>query len=107
MQKLSKFLCHRSSLVHFVRTRDVNWSIARGEWCNPGGRWRRIGPLGRADFIGGWDYPAGVTTAGPEVDARSRRMIAGVLLAVALLIVAYWVAWLARRYLGGSATRAG
>ena len=34
-------------------------------------------------------------------------MIAGVLLAVALLIVAYWVAWLARRSLVASATGAG
>ncbi len=34
-------------------------------------------------------------------------MIAGVLLAVALLIVAYWVAWLARRSLVASAPGAG
>jgi hypothetical protein len=38
------------------------------------------------------------------LDARSRRTMATVLLAAALLIVAYWVAWLAHRSLVASET---
>jgi hypothetical protein len=45
-------------------------------------------------------------TADTPVEARTRRAMAGLLLAAALLIVAYWVAWLARRALVASETGA-
>jgi hypothetical protein len=43
-------------------------------------------------------------TAGTPVAARSRRAMAGLLLAAALLIAAYWLAWLAHRSLVASET---
>ncbi len=43
-------------------------------------------------------------TTGTTVDTRSRRAMAGLLLAAALLIVAYWVAWLVHRSLVASET---
>jgi hypothetical protein len=48
-------------------------------------------------------------TAIPDtpVEARRRRAMDGLLLAAALLIVAYWVAWLAHRSLVASETSAG
>ena len=45
-------------------------------------------------------------TAGTPVAARSRRAMAGLLLAAALLIAAYWLAWLAHRSLVASETGA-
>ena len=52
-------------------------------------------------------YPAGVTSAAASgVDARQRRAMAGLLLAAALLIVAYWLAWLLHRSLVASETGA-
>lgn len=52
-------------------------------------------------------YPAGMTTtAGIPVDARSRRAMAGLLLAAALLIAGYWLAWLLHRSLVASETGA-
>ena len=43
-------------------------------------------------------YPAEVTTAdGHPLEARSRRAMAGLLLAAALLIAGYWLAWLLHR----------
>ncbi len=45
-------------------------------------------------------------TTGTTVDTRSRRAMAGLLLAAALLIVAYWVAWLLHRSLVASETGA-
>jgi hypothetical protein len=44
------------------------------------------------------------TAAGTPVEERSRRAMAGLLLAAALLIVAYWVAWLTHRSLVASET---
>ena len=44
--------------------------------------------------------------AGTPVAARSRRAMAGLLLAAALLIAAYWLAWLAHRSLVASETGA-
>src|ERR1700723_2113190 len=56
------------------------------------GRSRR--PLSRPDRR----YPAEVTTAdGHPLEARSRRAMAGLLLAAALLIAGYWLAWLLHR----------
>jgi hypothetical protein len=50
-------------------------------------------------------YPATVTTrTGTPVTARSRRAMAGLLLAAALLIAAYWLAWLLHRSLVASET---
>jgi hypothetical protein len=50
-------------------------------------------------------YPAGVTfAAATGVDARQRRAMAGLLLAAALLIAAYWLAWLLHRSLVASET---
>jgi hypothetical protein len=46
------------------------------------------------------------TTAGTPVDARARRAMAGLLLAAALLIAAYWLAWLLHRSLVASETGA-
>jgi hypothetical protein len=52
-------------------------------------------------------YPAGVTTAAATgVDVRQRRAMAGLLLAAALLIAAYWLAWLLHRSLVASETGA-
>ena len=45
-------------------------------------------------------------TAGTPVAARNRRTMAGLLLAAALLIAAYWLAWLAHRSLVASETGA-
>ena len=45
-------------------------------------------------------------TTGTPVEVRGRRAMAGVLLAAALLIVAYWVAWLLHRSLVASETGA-
>ncbi len=45
-------------------------------------------------------------TADTPVDARGRRAMAALLLAAALLIVAYWLAWLAHRSLVASETGA-
>ena len=45
-------------------------------------------------------------TADTPVEARGRRAMAGMLLGAALLIVAYWVAWLAHRSLVASETGA-
>src|SRR5271167_5139817 len=45
-------------------------------------------------------------TAGTGVDAHGRRAMAGLLLAAALLVVAYWVAWLTHRSLVASETGA-
>ena len=45
-------------------------------------------------------------TAGTPVAARSRRAMAALLLAAALLIAAYWLAWLAHRSLVASETGA-
>lgn len=44
------------------------------------------------------------TAAGTPVEERSRRAMAGLLLAAALLIIAYWVAWLTHRSLVASET---
>jgi hypothetical protein len=44
------------------------------------------------------------TTAGTPLDARSRRAMAALLLAAALLIAAYWLAWLLHRSLVASET---
>ena len=50
-------------------------------------------------------YPATVTTrTGTPVTARNRRAMAGLLLAAALLIAAYWLAWLLHRSLVASET---
>ena len=46
------------------------------------------------------------TAAGTPAEERSRRAMAGLLLAAALLIIAYWVAWLAHRSLVASETGA-
>ncbi len=46
------------------------------------------------------------TTAGTPAEERSRRAMAGLLLAAALLIIAYWVAWLTHRSLVASETGA-
>jgi hypothetical protein len=46
------------------------------------------------------------TAAGTPVEERSRRAMAGLLLAAALLIIAYWVAWLTHRSLVASETGA-
>ena len=46
------------------------------------------------------------TTAGTAVEARQRRAMAGLLLAAALLIAAYWLAWLLHRSLVASETGA-
>ena len=45
-------------------------------------------------------------TAGTPVEARQRRAMAVLLLAVALVIAAYWLAWLLHRSLGASETSA-
>ena len=45
--------------------------------------------------------------AGTSLDARSRRTVASVLAAAALLIVAYWVAWLVHRSVVASETTPG
>jgi hypothetical protein len=42
----------------------------------------------------------------PTVGMRDRRVMAGVLLVAALIVVAYWVAWLAHRSLVASETGA-
>ena len=83
--------------------------ILRGQHSNAGRPRCGIGPLRTGHFTGGdGGYPAGVTAAGaPVVEARNRRAMAGLLLAAALLIVAYWVAWLAHRSLVASETGAG
>jgi hypothetical protein len=44
------------------------------------------------------------TAAGTPAEERSRRAMAGLLLAAALLIIAYWVAWLTHRSLVASET---
>jgi hypothetical protein len=50
-------------------------------------------------------YPAGVTSAARTgVDVRQRRAMAGLLAAAALLIAAYWLAWLLHRSLVASET---
>jgi hypothetical protein len=46
------------------------------------------------------------TAAGTPVEERSRRAMAGLLLAAALLTIAYWVAWLTHRSLVASETGA-
>jgi hypothetical protein len=52
-------------------------------------------------------YPALVAAPpGATVDARERRTMAGVLLGAAVLIAAYWVAWLVHRSLVASETGA-
>jgi hypothetical protein len=52
-------------------------------------------------------YPAGMTaTAGTPPEVRGRRAMAGLLAAAALLIVAYWLAWLLHRSLVASETGA-
>ena len=48
-----------------------------------------------------------VTSAPATVDQRSRRAMAMLLLAAALLIVAYWLAWLTHRSLVASETSVG
>jgi len=45
-------------------------------------------------------------TAGTQVEARQRRAMAVLLLAVALVIAAYWLAWLLHRSLVASETSA-
>lgn len=45
-------------------------------------------------------------TTSPPAEVRGRRAMAGVLLAAALLIVAYWAAWLLHRSLVASETGA-
>ena len=53
----------------------------------------------------GREYPAPVVTSAPAtVDQRSRRAMATLLLVAALLIVAYWLAWLTHRSLVASET---
>ena len=66
-------------------------------------------PLRRGPFSsGGQGYPAVVTAAGaPVVEARNRRAMAGLLLAAALLVIAYWVAWLTHRSLVASESGTG
>jgi len=67
-----------------------------------------LGRCARAISLRDGGYPAVVTAAGtPVVEARHRRAMAGLLLVAALLIVAYWVAWLAHRPLVASETGAG
>jgi hypothetical protein len=56
-----------------------------------------------ADFGGGPTRISGVTLRG-MVTARERRVMAALLVAVALLIAAYWIAWLAHRSLVASDT---
>ena len=52
-----------------------------------------------------WEYPEPVVTRAPAtVDQRSRRAMATLLLVAALLIVAYWLAWLTHRSLVASET---
>ena len=51
-------------------------------------------------------YPAVMALTAPTADTRSRRAMATVLLVAALVIVAYWVAWLAHRSLVASETGA-
>ncbi len=52
-------------------------------------------------------YPAVMALTAPTADTRSRRAMATVLLVAALVIVAYWVTWLAHRSLVASETGAG
>ena len=53
-------------------------------------------------------YPAEVVArAAVTLDVRSRRTMATVLVVAALLIAAYWIAWLAHRSLVASETTAG
>jgi hypothetical protein len=47
-----------------------------------------------------------VTTATATLDAKERRTMAAVLLVAALLIVAYWTAWLVHRSVVASETGA-
>jgi predicted signal transduction protein with EAL and GGDEF domain len=47
-----------------------------------------------------------VTTVTATLDAKERRTMAGVLLVAALLVVAYWTAWLVHRSLVASETGA-
>src|ERR1700683_42739 len=55
---------------------------------------------------GGAGYREAVTTATATLDAKERRTMAAVLLVAALLIVAYWTAWLVHRSLVASETGA-
>jgi hypothetical protein len=65
-------------------------------------------PVRTAHFIPRYrPYPAGVTaTARTRVEARQRRAMVGLLLAVALVIAGYWLAWLLHRSLVASETGA-
>ena len=74
----------------------------------PGDRGSSIVPMWAAHSPpGDRRYPAGVTaTASTQVDARRRRAMAGLLLAVALVIAGYWLAWLLHRSLVASETGA-
>ena len=65
-------------------------------------------PIRATHFAPGfWRYPARVRpTADTRVEARQRRAMAGLLLAVALVIAAYWLAWLLHRSLVASETGA-
>jgi hypothetical protein len=58
-----------------------------------------------AGIVQAAEYPAAVVTRAPAtVDQRSRRAMATLLLVAALLIVAYWLAWLTHRSLVASGT---
>src|SRR5271155_5702603 len=65
-------------------------------------------PRERVIFLSDGRYPAVVTpTTAPGLQMRSRRALAAVLLAAAVLIVAYWVAGLTHPSLAAPGTGAG
>jgi hypothetical protein len=100
------FLC--SAVPYFGWNAPVISAIPPKKTVNPRGRRPRIQASWAAHFaLGHRRYPAEVTaTGGTGVEARQRRAMAGLLLAAALLIAAYWLAWLLHRSLVASETGA-
>jgi hypothetical protein len=80
-----------------------NTDLITGQICRLSGvaLWHPARP-----FSGGAGYREAVTAATATLDAKERRSMAAVLLVAALLIVAYWTAWLVHRSLVASETGA-
>jgi len=92
------FRMKKSALIpHFVRVQPHNRGVPV----------IAIGPACMGHFQPDGGYPALVAAPpGATVDARERRTMAGVLLGAAVLIAAYWVAWLVHRPLVASGSGA-